>query len=43
VLYDFLMNGSPRRGMEGAHGQVAGFCECGNGPSGFIKYGKFLE
>jgi len=23
-------------------GQVAGTCECGNEPSGSIKYGKFL-
>jgi hypothetical protein len=24
-------------------GQVAGFCECGNEPSGFVKCGVFLE
>jgi len=24
-------------------GQVAGVCECGNEPSGFIKYGEFLD
>ena len=24
-------------------GQVAGTCECGNEPSGSIKYGEFLD
>jgi len=24
-------------------GQVAGTCECGNEPSGFIKCGEFLD
>jgi len=24
-------------------GQVAAICECGNEPSGSIKYGEFLE
>jgi len=24
-------------------GQVAGTCECGNEPSGSIKFGEFLE
>jgi hypothetical protein len=24
-------------------GQVAGACECGNEPSGFIKFGEFLD
>ena len=33
-------------GLDGAgsrEGQVAGTCECGNEPSGFIKYGQFLD
>jgi hypothetical protein len=25
------------------HRQVAGNCECGNEPSGSIKFGEFLE
>ena len=24
-------------------GQVAGYCKCGNEPSGSIKYGEFRE
>jgi len=24
-------------------GQVAGACECGNEPSGYIKWGEFLD
>ena len=24
-------------------GQVAGTCECGNEPSGFIKFGEFID
>jgi len=27
----------------GWYGQVAGTCECGNEPSGSIKYGEFLN
>jgi hypothetical protein len=25
------------------HGQVMGYCECGNEPSGSIEYGEFLH
>jgi len=25
------------------YGQVAGTCECGNGPSGSIKWGEFFD
>ena len=25
------------------YGQLAGPCECGTEPSGYIKYGEFLE
>ena len=25
------------------YGQAVGTCECGNGPSGSIQYGEFLD
>jgi len=28
---------------ESGYGQVTGICECGNEPSGFIKFGEFLD
>jgi hypothetical protein len=31
------------RSSMGRHGQVVGCCECGNEPSGSIKYGEFLD
>ena len=33
--------GLDRAGSE--QGQVAGTCQCGNEPSGFIKFGEFLD
>jgi hypothetical protein len=46
-----ILNGSSRNSMEGGvdcihqvqEGQVAGSCECGNEPSGFIHSGEFLD
>jgi hypothetical protein len=40
-----LGHGLNRSGSGQGHvaGQDADFCECGNEPSGYIKYGKFLE
>jgi hypothetical protein len=34
-------NGLDRSGS--GQGQVAGSCECGNEPSGFIKCGEYLD
>ena len=34
-------NGMDRAGS--GQGQVVGTCECGNEPSGFIKFGEFLD
>ena len=28
---------------DSGEGQVAGICDCGNEPSGFIKFGEFLD
>jgi hypothetical protein len=38
------LSGSSRNGMVGrGQGQVAGCCECGNEPLGFMKHGEFLD
>jgi hypothetical protein len=35
--------GIPMIALGSKQGQQAGDCECGNEPSGSIKYGKFLD
>jgi len=40
-LYEVGFGGVDR--IDLAHGQLAGTCECGNEPSGYMKYGEFLD
>jgi hypothetical protein len=42
-IFERLFGGHRSDRSVSGSGQVAGFCECGNKPSGSIKCGKFFE
>ena len=46
IILKWILKRWDRQVLDWSHsewGQVAGCCECGNGPSGSIKCGQFLE
>jgi hypothetical protein len=46
ILSWFFRKWDRGRGLDWSEwgwGQVVGFCECGNEPSGSIKFGEFLD